>query len=96
LTNKPVPSDSYPYESENFPVAFFVVWLLVRAVTGGASDGYGKTNNRSSEHLARTKEPEAKQEILHIFDYLLINHANAPLLLFQRGIYSKKSVLYLL
>jgi hypothetical protein len=37
------------------------VWLLVRAVTNGARAGYGKNNNRSSEHLARTNEPEAKQ-----------------------------------
>jgi hypothetical protein len=44
-----------------------MVWLLVRAVTGGASDGYGKTYNRSSEHLARTNEPEAKQQISNIF-----------------------------
>jgi len=41
----------------------YVVWLLVRAVTGGASDGYGKKNSYPSEHLARTNEPEAKQEI---------------------------------
>jgi hypothetical protein len=34
----------------------------VRAVTGSASDGYGKNKNRSSEHLARTNEPEAKQQ----------------------------------
>jgi hypothetical protein len=27
-----------------------------------------KNNNRSSEHLARTNEPEAKQEISNIFD----------------------------
>jgi hypothetical protein len=26
-----------------------------------------KTNNRSSEHLARTNEPEAKQQISYIF-----------------------------
>jgi hypothetical protein len=26
-----------------------------------------KTNNRSREHLARTNEPEAKQEISNIF-----------------------------
>jgi hypothetical protein len=26
-----------------------------------------KTNNRSSEHLARTNEPEAKQQISNIF-----------------------------
>jgi len=26
-----------------------------------------KTSNRSREHLARTNEPEAKQEILNIF-----------------------------
>jgi hypothetical protein len=28
---------------------------------------YRKKNNRSSEHLARTNEPEAKQEISNIF-----------------------------
>jgi hypothetical protein len=39
----------------------------VNAVTGGASVGYDKKNNRSSEHLARTNEPEAKQGILNIF-----------------------------
>jgi hypothetical protein len=38
----------------------------VRAVTGGASDGYGKIKNFSSEHLARTSEPEAKQQISNI------------------------------
>jgi hypothetical protein len=55
--------------SENFALTFCIVWLLVRAVTGGASDGYGiKNNNGSSEHLARTKEPEAKQQISNIFD----------------------------
>jgi hypothetical protein len=41
------------------------VWLLVRAVTGGAiPKAFGImaiNNNRSSEHLARTNEPEAKQ-----------------------------------
>jgi hypothetical protein len=26
-----------------------------------------KTNNRSSEHFARTNEPEAKQQISNIF-----------------------------
>jgi hypothetical protein len=44
-----------------------VVWLLVRAVKGGASDGCGKKNNYSSEHLARTNEPEAKQDTSNIF-----------------------------
>jgi hypothetical protein len=48
------------------------VWLLVRAVTGGAiPKAFGimaKNNNRSSEHLARTKEPEAKQNISNTFD----------------------------
>jgi hypothetical protein len=40
----------------------------VRAVTGGASNGYGKNKSRSSEHLARTNEPEAKQQqISNIF-----------------------------
>jgi len=29
--------------SENFVFTFCVVWLLVRAVTGGASAGHGKT-----------------------------------------------------
>jgi hypothetical protein len=41
------------------------VWLLVRAVTSGAIpkafEIMAKNNNRSSEHLARTNEPEAKQ-----------------------------------
>jgi hypothetical protein len=41
----------------------YVVWLLVRAVTGGASDGYGNKKSYPSEHLAQTNEPEAKQEI---------------------------------
>jgi len=44
-----------------------MVWLLVRTVTGGVSDGHGKTNNRSCEHLAQTNEPEAKQNISSIF-----------------------------
>jgi len=39
----------------------------VKAVTGGASDGYAKTYIISSEHLARTNEPEAKQQISNIF-----------------------------
>jgi hypothetical protein len=30
------------HKSKNFAHAFYVVWLLVRAVTGGASDGYGE------------------------------------------------------
>jgi len=30
------------FTSENFALTFSAVWLLVRAVTGGASDGYGK------------------------------------------------------
>jgi hypothetical protein len=38
-----------------------MVWLLVRAVTGGAIlKAFGimaKTNSRSCEHLARTNEP---------------------------------------
>ena len=33
---------SYINKSENFALTVYVVWLLVRAVTGGASDGYGK------------------------------------------------------
>jgi hypothetical protein len=37
------------------------VWLLVRAVTNSASEGYGKNNNRSSKHLTRTNEPEANK-----------------------------------
>jgi len=45
-----------------------VVWLLVRVVAGGASDGYGKKNIIPSEHLARTNEPEAKQKISNTFD----------------------------
>jgi len=48
-----------------------VVWLLVRAVTGGAiTKAFGiiaKSNSYSSEHLAQTNEPEAKQEISDIF-----------------------------
>jgi hypothetical protein len=44
-----------------------LVWLLVKAVTGGASDGSGKNKNSASEHLARTNEPEAKQHISNIF-----------------------------
>jgi hypothetical protein len=44
-----------------------VVSLLVRAVTGGAiPKAFGtmaKTNIILGEHLARTNEPEAKQEI---------------------------------
>jgi hypothetical protein len=44
-----------------------MVWLLVRAVTGGAiPKAFGimaKTNSRYREHLARTNEPEAKQQI---------------------------------
>jgi hypothetical protein len=47
------------------------VWLLVRAVTGSAiPKAFGimaKNNNRSSGHLARTYEPEAKQYISIIF-----------------------------
>jgi hypothetical protein len=39
----------------------------VRAVTGGASAGFAKTNIISCEHLARTNEPEAKQQISNIF-----------------------------
>jgi hypothetical protein len=42
----------------------------VRAVTGGARDGNGKTNNCSGEHVARTNEPKAKQDILTISGYL--------------------------
>jgi hypothetical protein len=34
--------DSYLYKSEYFVLTFYVVWLLVRAVTGGAGNGYGK------------------------------------------------------
>jgi hypothetical protein len=30
-----------------------------------------KTNKRSSEHLARTNEPKAKQQILNILGYFL-------------------------
>jgi hypothetical protein len=45
----------------------FMVWLLVRAVTGGAIPKalgiMAKTNSRYREHLARTNEPEAKQQI---------------------------------
>ena len=33
---------SYINKSENFALTLYVVWLLVRAVTGGAIDGYGK------------------------------------------------------
>jgi len=33
-----------------------------------------KINNRSREHLARTNEPKAKQEISNIFDYYLLYH----------------------
>jgi len=40
---------------------------VVRAVTGGASNGYAKTNIISSEHLARTNEPEAKQQTTNIY-----------------------------
>jgi len=29
-----------------------MAWLLVKAITGGASNGYGNNKNRSSEHLA--------------------------------------------
>jgi hypothetical protein len=32
----------HKYKSENFALTLYEVWLLVRAVTGGASDGYGK------------------------------------------------------
>jgi hypothetical protein len=39
----------------------------VKAVTGGASDDHVETNIISSEHLARTNEPEAKQKIPNIF-----------------------------
>jgi len=40
---------------------------VVRAVTGGASNGYAKTNIISIEHLARTNEPEAKQQTTNIY-----------------------------
>jgi hypothetical protein len=45
-----------------------VVWLLVRVVTGGAiPKAFGimaKSNNYSINHLARTNEPEAKEQKL--------------------------------
>jgi len=48
-----------------------VAWLWVSVVAGGAiPKAFGimaNNNNRSSEHLARTNEPEAKQEISNIF-----------------------------
>jgi hypothetical protein len=34
--------DSYTHKPENFALSLYAVWLLVRAVTGNASDGYGK------------------------------------------------------
>jgi len=34
--------DSYTYKSENLSLTIYVVWLLVKAVSGGASTGYGK------------------------------------------------------
>jgi hypothetical protein len=58
--------DSYMFKSENFALTFSVVWLLVRAVTGGAiPKAFGiwqKPNTYSCEHSARTNEPEAKQK----------------------------------
>jgi hypothetical protein len=63
---------SYINKSENFALTLYVVWLLVRAVTGGAiPKAFGimaNNNNRSSVHLARTNEPEAKQNISNTFD----------------------------
>jgi hypothetical protein len=48
-----------------------MVWLLVRAVTGGAiPKAFGiisKTSSHSREHLAQTNEPEAKQNISNNF-----------------------------
>jgi len=40
----------YLYKSEKFSLTCCIVWLLVRAVTGGASDGCGK-NKRSNRLL---------------------------------------------
>jgi len=49
----------------------YVVWLLVRAFTGGTiPKAFGimaKTSSYSSEHSAQTNEPEAKQENSIIF-----------------------------
>jgi hypothetical protein len=62
--------DSHIYKSENCALTLSTVWLLVRAVAGGAiPKAFGimaKTKNCSSEHLARTNEPEAKQQISNI------------------------------
>jgi hypothetical protein len=43
---------------------------LLRAVTGGARDGYAKANIISCEHLARTQEPETKHQISNIFVWI--------------------------
>jgi hypothetical protein len=38
----PLPLFSYLCKSVKAAITFYKVWLLVKAVTGGASDGYGK------------------------------------------------------
>jgi hypothetical protein len=51
-----------------FALTICIVWLLGRAVSGGASDGYVKyQTTKLASTPARTNEPEAKQKISNNF-----------------------------
>jgi hypothetical protein len=61
------------FKSENFALTFSVVWLLVRAVTGGASDGYGKNQipvHASTEPEQMNQKPNKNFKYLWLVFYL--------------------------
>jgi hypothetical protein len=52
--------DYYTHKSENFALTLYAVWLLVRAVTGGACDGYAKKQKLSQRAFSPNKRTRSQ------------------------------------